>query len=92
MLEGGTSRSSRVGPWVGKLAGVGKSGDRMWWIKESGVGGSQMTAGKHRRQCWDEEHGNGSQGLTHEPFSSDAAAAEPDVELPPVPSRTNPDF
>lgn len=52
---------------------------------------SQMT-GKHRRQCWNEEHGNGSQGLTHEPFSPDIDITEQAVELPPIPSCTNSDF
>lgn len=53
---------------------------------------SQMTTGKHRRQCGDKERGNGSQGLTHEPFSSDSDVTEPNVELPPSPSHTNSDF
>lgn len=49
---------------------------------EGGLGvGSQMMTGEHRRQCWNEEHGNGSQGLTHEPFSSDMDITEQDVEL-----------
>lgn len=62
-----------MGPWIEELAGVGRWGGQEIGSGRRGRVGDGESADRETQKA---RHGNGSQGLLHEPFSSDTDIPE----------------